>query len=483
VIDPRREFDREEETSMSATRLIANFVTQAEPGSLGAGARARVKEHLKDSLGVALAASVEPSAIIVGDVLSSMAVQTGGCYVIANGRRSSPWDAAWANGTLVHLLDFDDYGYGHPTACILPAALAAGELADGSGEEFMLAMAIGWEVFERISRSCRRHERSMRQRGVHPTAVYGPPAAAAAAGRLLGLDSEQLAVAIGLAASGSGGFTEQFGTPGKGVQAGNAARAGMLSAIMASQGFGGTATALEGERGLLSVFAGHENIDPGALTDGLGDGWAVEILGWGLKPYPACGGALRAIDAAIELRRTLVDDVASIDRIEVTATESLLFSLHIDRPRRGFEGKFSLRFCLAVALADGAVTIASFSDESLSRPIIQHLMDVVRIDVQPGGGHGPALFRTPTTVVMTDGRSATADVEWPRGHASNRMDDAEISDKFRALASMVGTPHEVSRLATAIDDLDSGSVRDLVEALASTGSEARSATSRPSRSR
>lgn len=468
---------------MSATRLIANFVAKAEAEQLGDGTRARVREHVKDCLGVALAASVEPAARTLGDVLCSTAIQDDGCYVIATGRRSSPWDAAWANGTLSHLLDFDDYGYGHPTACILPAALAAGELADRSGEEFMLAMALGWEVFERISRSCRRHERNMRQRGVHPTAVYGPPAAAAAAGRLLGLDTEQLAIAIGLAASGSGGFTEQFGTPGKGVQAGNAARAGVLSAIMASRGFGGTSTALEGERGLLSVFAGHENVDLEALTDGLGDGWAVELHGWGIKPYPVCGGALRAIDAAIGLRASLIDDVASIDRIEVTATESLLFSLHIDRPQHGFEGKFSLRFCLAVALADGAVTIGSFTDESLSRPIIQHLMDVVRIDVLPGGGNGPTLFRTPTTVVMLDGRTAGADVEWPRGHASNRMDHAEISDKFRALAGIVGTLPEVLRLDRTIDDLDSVTVRELVDSVASTGSENRESPSRRSRTR
>lgn len=449
---------------MDASRVLGDFVASATFDTLGAPARERIRAHIKDCLGVALAAAAEEPARIVRALVGTAGARDSGASVIGALDRASPWDAAWVNGSLSHLLDFDDYGFGHPTCCLLPAALALGEVQNSSGQDLMVAMAVGWEMFDRLSRACRGQERAMRGRGIHPTGVYGPPAAAAAAGKVLGLAGEQVAVAFGLAASCAGGLTEQFGTWGKGVQAGNAARAGVLAAMLAEARYWGTATAIEGEHGLLSAFAGPGNADAAALTRGLGDGWAIDSTGWGIKPYPACGGTLRAIEAAIDLRRDLGGDPSAIERVDVTATESLLYSLHIDRPARGFEGKFSLRYCLAAALADGAVTVDSFSDESWARPLVQSLMDRTTIHVLPGEGSGD-VFRTPVTVRTRDGATVTRDVATPKGHARNRLSYDEVTEKFLSVVSAVGSEAATVRLNQAIDNLEWTTVRDLVAAI------------------
>ena len=169
---------------------------------------------------------------------------------------TSAAQAAWANGALAHLLDFDDTGFSHPTACLLPAGLAVAELVDASGEELLTALVLGYEVFERIAASARPFEPALRERGWHPTSLWGCPAAAATAGRLLGLDAAQLRVAMAIAASNGSGVTQQFGTWAKGVNAGNAARAGVVAALLAREGFFADDAGVGGRYGLLSAVVG-----------------------------------------------------------------------------------------------------------------------------------------------------------------------------------------------------------------------------------
>jgi 2-methylcitrate dehydratase PrpD len=451
---------------VTATRLLAEFAESVAFGDLTEGALLRTREHLADTLGVGVAAAVEEPAMVLTAFLAELGPQERGATVLGARVRTTPWDAAWANGTLCHLLDFDDYGFGHPGACVVPAALAAGEIARADGETLLLALAVGWEVFDRISRACRRHERVMRGRGIHPTSVYGAPAAAATAGKLLGLDAEQLTVALGLAASASGGIIEQFGTWGKGVQAGNAARAGVTAALLAARGYGGTTTALEGEHGLLNAFAGEGNYDLDLLTAALGESWAIETPGFSLKPYPACGGTMRGIEAAIALRSSAAPDPWQIERVDVEASESILDSLHVDRPTRGFEGKFSLRYCVACALADGDVTIDSFSDASLARPIVQQLLDRTVLTVRPGGyTPGPEVYRTPISVRLADGTTATEQVDLPRGHRDRRLTAEEVAAKFVDCLRRADERADVERAVAVVDRLEQHTVEELIAAL------------------
>jgi 2-methylcitrate dehydratase PrpD len=450
---------------MSATATLARLIHEATYSDLGVTTKIRIREHVKDCLGVALAGSrSEPGEMVLG-VVSEYAGERGS-RVIGSALTVSPWEAAWANGTLSHLLDFDDNGFSHPTATILPAALAAGEIADANGEEFMVAMAVGWETFERISRSGRDYERTARKSGIHPTSIYGCPASAAAASKLLGLTQAQTEVALGLASSASGGLTEQFGTWGKGTQAGNAARAGVMAAVLAKRGYLGARTVIEGNHGLLSAFLGDGNFDLEMIEKQAGGTWAIESPGLNIKRFPACGGTQRGIAAALELRDQIVTDPQDIDRIEVTGSESLFHSLHIDIPTRGFEGKFSLRFCIAAAFADGEVTLDTFTDETLERPIIIELMKKIDITVVPGGFEaGVKRYTTPVAVHLKNGTTASTVVNTPPGNIANRLSYQDITKKFTRCAAKVLSDPQIDHLNDMIDNLDTCTVVALLDGL------------------
>ena len=130
------------------------------------------------------------------------------------------------NGTLGHLLDFDDFAPSHPTASILPVALALGEKLHSSGKEMILAQIMGYECFNRLYQAAREYELVLRRKGVHPTTLWGTCAAAVVAAKMLGFDVEKTRMALGLAATQATGLMENFGTPTKGFHCGNSARGG-----------------------------------------------------------------------------------------------------------------------------------------------------------------------------------------------------------------------------------------------------------------
>jgi 2-methylcitrate dehydratase PrpD len=449
----------------SATATLARVIHGATYADLGETTKLRTREHVKDCVGVALAGSRSEPGEMVLDVVGEYA-SAKGARVIGTALAATPWEAAWANGTLSHLLDFDDNGFSHPTATILPAALAAGEIANASGEEFMVAMVVGWETFERISRSGRDYERTARKSGIHPTSIYGCPAAAAAASKLLGLNQEQTEVALGLASSASGGLTEQFGTWGKGTQAGNAARAGVMAAVLARRGYIGARTVIEGNHGLLSAFLGQGNYNVDLIEEQPGGTWAIEAPGLNIKRFPACGGTQRGIAAALELREQVVTSPEDIDHIDVTGSESLFHSLHVDIPTRGFEGKFSLRLCIAAAFADGEVTLETFTDETLQRPIINELMKKINITVVPGGFEaGLKRYTTPVAVFMKDGSTASTIVNTPPGNIANRLTYEQVTAKFTRCAAKVLSEARIEKLNNMLDRLDTTSVVALVDGM------------------
>jgi 2-methylcitrate dehydratase PrpD len=327
-------------------------------------------------------------------------------------------------------------------------------------------MVVGWETFERISRSGRDYERTARKSGLHPTSIYGCPAAAAAASKLLGLNQEQTEVALGLASSASGGLTEQFGTWGKGTQAGNAARAGVMAAVLAKRGYIGARTVIEGNHGLLSAFLGQGNYNVDLIEEQPGGTWAIEAPGLNIKRFPACGGTQRGIAAALELREQVVTNPEDIDHIDVTGSESLFHSLHIDVPTRGFEGKFSLRLCIAAAFADGEVTLDTFTDETLQRPIIKELMKKINITVVPGGFEvGVKRFTTPVTVFMKDGATASTIVNTPPGNIANRLSYEQVTAKFARCAAKVLSEPRIEKLNSMLDNLDITNVVALVDGM------------------
>ncbi|MGH6622273.1 MAG: MmgE/PrpD family protein, partial [Alphaproteobacteria bacterium] len=301
---------------MKATTVLSEFASKTRLEDISAEAVAATKRHILDCTGVALAATAEPAGRIVQDITR----EQGGdpkATVLGTSLRSSVVSAAWANGAFAHLLDFDDTGFSHPTACILPAALAMAEEAGATGGKLVAAVCVGLEVFERMSSSGRQYEHVLRGRGFHPTSLYGCSAAAAGAGSIAGLNPRQMGVAIGLAAANAGGLTQHFGTWGKGIHAGNAARAGVTSVLLARRGYVADPEGLEGDYGFYSAFHGDGNYNLGKIPDGLGTHWSIVDPGLTVKRYPCCGGNLRALDATEALIAEHGISIGDVERLEV----------------------------------------------------------------------------------------------------------------------------------------------------------------------
>jgi 2-methylcitrate dehydratase PrpD len=228
---------------------VAAFVTGA---SAPPGARLRAATALLDTVGVTLAGALEPASRAVQDVIAA----EGGdaCTVLGSALRSTAPGAALANGTAAHALDYDDMCFvslAHPSAPLVPALLAAGELSGASGSAILDAYVMGFEVEARLGRVMNpRHY----QRGWHCTSTLGAIGAAAAASRVMGLDAGRTCHALAIAASEASGLKENFGTMVKPLHAGLAARDGVLAALLARSGLTASERALDGPQGFLQVM-------------------------------------------------------------------------------------------------------------------------------------------------------------------------------------------------------------------------------------
>jgi 2-methylcitrate dehydratase PrpD len=439
---------------MEATAVLSAFASGTRLPDISAAAIAATKRHILDCAGVALAAATEPA----GRIILQITQEQGGAAlarVLGSNLRTSAVSAAWANGALAHLLDFDDTGFSHPTACILPAALAMAEGSGATGGDLVAAVCVGLEVFERLSLSGRQRESELRRRGFHPTSLYGCSAAAAAAGNIVGLNPTQMAVAIGLAAANAGGLTQHFGTWGKGIHAGNAARAGVTSVLLAKKDYVADLEGIEGDYGFFSAFHGTGNYDLGKVADGLGTHWSIVDPGLTVKRYPCCGGNLRALDAAQALLREHDIRFDDVEKLEVDVHPDLLHIVRFHKPTQGFRGKFSIDYVLAAMLLDGRVDLDSFTDEYCNAPRMRASLDKMRVNAHTEWPNDAASRRkAPVTITMHDGRTFTRTVEKVRGSPGNPMTRDELVGKYRSCASRVLNGERLELSIAILETLD-----------------------------
>ena len=439
---------------MGATAVLSEFASKTRITDMSAEAVAATKRHIMDCAGAIIAATVEPGGRIVLDVTREQG-GTPQARVLGTGLRTSAVSAAWANGALAHMLDFDDTGFSHPTACILPAALAMADQAGATGGELVAAVCVGLEVFERMSLSGRQHEPELRRRGFHPTSLYGCSAAAAAAGNLARLNPGQMAVAIGLAAANAGGLTQHFGTWGKGVHAGNAARAGVTSVLLGKKDYFADPEGIEGDYGFFSAFHGTGNYNLDKVAEKLGTHWSIVNPGLTIKRYPCCGGNLRALDAAEGLLQEHGIEFDDVVTLEVDVHPDLLCTVRFHNPTQGFRGKFSLDYVLAAMLLDGRVDLDSFSDAYCNAPRMRASLAKVKINTHPEWPDDSVSRRnSPVTITMKDGRKLSKKVDLVRGSPGNPMTRDELLGKYRGCASRVFKGESLERSIAALENLD-----------------------------
>jgi len=429
-------------TETTLAQFVVDFPTQDIPSDV----MHLAKRCLMNYSGVALFATLDPAIDILLDLLRAEGCSLA-ATVIGSGFRTSAQNAALANGFLGHLEDYDDTHTTviHPSAPILPVALALSEQRTVSGKDLLGAFAVGVEVACRIGLVIVAHFRDGAAHW-HITNTCGVLGAAAAAGRLLRLTQEQMIYAFAIAGTQACGVREVFGSMCKPFHAGKAAQNGVVAALLAQRGFTGTDGIFEGARGLVGVMAkGH---DINEATKDLGARW--ELRQNGLKPY-ACGQANHGfIDAALALRKQPGVTPQTIKHIQGSVEQFAPALVRRRHPRSGLESKFCYYHSVAAALTDGQALPAQFTDERASDPAIESLRNRIDFD------EDPSLPRRAVrvTLELNDGRTYTERVDHPTGTPGNPMSDTMVQEKFNGLASKVLGAEKAEKAQRALWGVD-----------------------------
>lgn len=376
--------------------LVDELLRQRAAG-LPAEVLAQARLHLADALGIAVAAR---ATIYAEQIVRAQAALAGpGPCALVGAGQAAPLAAAFINSALIHILDYDDIhdvGRLHPGTVVLPAALAAAELAGAADEDLVEATALATELVCRFGVVCA-------PKGEGPgsewflTQLFGYVAAGVAAGIALGLSRDQLVSAIGLAyMQAAGGKQSGFGTgsTARSIYPAFAAQAGVQAALLARAGMCGPAGALDGAAGLFRIYLGS-GLAP-AQVSALLDFSHWHSLDVQIKPWPCCRLSHPYVAAAIEARQGLAADGIAHVRASVNASAARLCRPlpQRRRPQTLQDAKYSIPFMTAYALVHGAPTLSGLSEEAIADPSVLEL--AARIDVQEDlpdrPGHPPAVL-------------------------------------------------------------------------------------------
>jgi 2-methylcitrate dehydratase PrpD len=399
-----------------------------------------------DWLGVTLAGSREPAAAIALAAVCDDHPGDRGATVAGTPVRLPALEAALVNGTASHALDYDDVNavmVGHPTVAVLPAVLALGETRHSTGAEAVEAFAAGYEAQCRIAAAVGA---TPYQRGFHATGTIGTFGAAAACARLLGLDADRTAVALGLAATQAAGIKSMFGTMAKPLHAGKACANGILAARLAAGGFTAHPAAVEAEQGFADVSGG--DLDAAWAGREPPGGWFLRQNLF--KYHAACFQTHSTIEGLRRLREREGFAAEDVEAVVVHANAMQLRMCAIPEPATGLETKFSLRHLAGMAVAGlDTAAVDVFTDACATDHKLVALR--ARVRVEPDG---PARGATPVEVRLADGRTLTAaqDVSVPAGDLAAQR--AALQAKFDALAVPVLGARQAARLAELAGRLD-----------------------------
>ena len=441
---------------MEITRKIADYVVSTQMEDFPPDGIQAAKGAIMDCLGCALAGSQEPLA----DILSEFVRANGGgasASVIGRGFKTSPADAAQVNGAMSHALDYDDITRalkGHPTAVLMPPALALAESEGATGREMLIAYMLGFEVACSVGEAMSPEYYD--ELGWHPTGPVGALGAAVAASRILKLDREQTAMAVSLAASQAAGLRQNFGTMTKPFHAGAASRTGVAAAQLAAAGFTASLDAIEGRFGFLHAFSGGGRYDAGLILDNLGKTCYLVESGIEIKKYPCCGSAHLALDATTRILDRSPLNAADIEKIDVEVDFDPPRSLIHDRPLSALEGQFSMQYCLAAAVLDGKVGMDAFTDQQVMRPEAQDLIPKVTMHRSAGYQGQPSWVEAYNQVAvhLKDGTVLTERVDRINEGALRGVTMDEIIVKFRDCASTVLTTGDSQELVIGLSELE-----------------------------
>jgi 2-methylcitrate dehydratase PrpD len=387
--------------------------------------RHEVKRSILNYFAVALAGCKDPT---LDRALRTYTRFSAGpaATLVGRAERLDMLNAAALNAMSANVYDYDDTHIPtiiHPTSPLAPALFALGQTMPLAGKDFMLAFLLGVEAQCRIGLAISPFHYG---KGWHITSTCGVFGSAMAIGKVLKLTHTQLCWALGSAACQAGGLVESLGTMSKSVSVGNAARNGILAALLAQDDFDGPAKPLEGVNGFLQVFG--DAPDFGAVTRGLGEEWEISKVAY--KPYP-CGVVLNPVlDACLALSARM--DPRRLDAIEsIELTGHPLLRHRTDRPniQTGRESQVSAQHAVPVALLRGDAGLEAFSDEAVADPKLRALGSLLRF-------RDDESFSIDSAKVVLRFRDQTTEqehVHMARGSLQRPLTDQELETKLRDL--------------------------------------------------
>lgn len=406
----------------------------------------RTKQCLLDWFAVTVAgAQDELTDILVREAIDDGA--KGPASLVGRSETTLPSTAALINGAASHALDYDDVNFsmhGHPTVTVVPALLALGEQRKAPGRLFVESFVAGYETAGRIGQLV---EPSHYARGFHATATVGSFSATAAAGRMLGLDDKQLAVAFGIAATQAAGLKSNFGTMCKPLHAGTASEHGLRAARLAAGGFTARADSLECDQGFASSYSDHLNTD-----DALGE----PPQGWHLrnnlfKYHAACYMTHAPIECAKEIRLKSNFPPERVKKILLRLDAAADKVCNIPNPTTGLEAKFSLRQTVAMALTGvNTASLESYNAAITQDPRIKALRDKVAIDFRTEWPHALAEI----AIQLDDGTMLEARHDSGIPWADVAKQRTALETKFDGLVTPVLGAARAKRLHDLIDRID-----------------------------
>jgi 2-methylcitrate dehydratase PrpD len=413
-------------SDLRATELLADFVVASQWTDIPQPVRHEGIRSMLNSVGCMLGGCHDEAMDLAIKVL-------GPCFGPAQagvvGRRERPdaLNAAFLNAVSANVLEYDDTHLPsviHAAAPVLPAVLALAEMRGASGTAALHAFILGVEVECRIGNAVTPdHYR----RGFHITATCGIFGAAAAAGKLLGLDRQRMAWALGHAATQSAGLVESLGSMSKSIGVGNAAKNGLAAALFAEAGFTAAERAIEGRYGFAAATS--ETVALDRMVQDFGVHW--EVLANCHKPYP-CGVVLfPVLDACLELHQRHRPAPERIERITVRGHPLLRERTDRPAPETGRTARVSLQHSVAVAFLHGAAGLAQYEDRCVADPAVHALRAKIAVEEDESVPVEAAIV----TVRLSDGMTLFEHVRDGRGTPGRPMSDADLDAKVRELAA------------------------------------------------
>jgi 2-methylcitrate dehydratase PrpD len=422
---------------------LARFVVETKYEDIPESVRHEAKRALMNFFAVALAGCrTEPVEL----ALKTLSQFSGGkpATVVGRAEKIDALNAAFLNAAGANVFDYCDTHLPtviHPTAPLAPALLAMAEMKKVTGPELLAAFALGFEIECRVGGAV---SPGHYPKGWHITSTCGGFGAAAGAGKLLGLSTQQHVWALGNASTQSAGLCECLGWPAKSLSVGNAARGGLLAALLAQNGFSGPAEPIAGAQGFLAAMGEPPNWS--ALLDGLGKSW--EVANNSIKPYPSGFVIHPLLDLALDWRKA--NPTAEVERLEVRGNPLLLQRTDRAVVNTGRESQVSLQHAIAAALVQGKSGLAQFTDACVNDPKVKALREKFTVTADAR----ITTIGAEMDVFTKDGKKHALATKAARGSTANPLKDAEIETKLRDEAASWRSGHDTQKLIDAVWSLD-----------------------------